>query len=60
MIYIGNDINDLPCFPLVGCAVVPADANPEVKKEADIVLLHKGGEGAVRELCDILLQREEK
>ena len=60
VIYIGNDINDLPCFPLVGCAVVPADANPEVKKEADIVLLHKGGEGAVRELCDILLQREEK
>lgn len=60
VIYVGNDINDLPCFPLVGCAVVPADANPEVKKEADIVLLHKGGEGAVRELCDILLQREEK
>ena len=57
VIYIGNDINDLPCFPLVGCAVVPADAHPEVKKEADIVLLHNGGEGAVRELCDMLLQK---
>lgn len=57
VIYVGNDINDLPCFPLVGCAVVPADANPEVKKEADLVLVHDGGEGAVRELCDMLLQR---
>ncbi len=58
VIYIGNDINDLPCFPLVGCAVVPADANPEVKKEADLVLVHNGGEGAVRELCDMLLQNK--
>ena len=58
VIYIGNDINDLPCFPVVGCAVVPADANPEVKKEADLVLVHNGGEGAVRELCDMLLQNK--
>ena len=28
VIYMGNDINDLPCFPLVGCAVVVADAQP--------------------------------
>lgn len=55
VIYVGNDVNDLPCFPLVGCAVVPADAHAKVKKEADIVLLHNGGEGAVRELCDMLL-----
>ena len=59
VIYVGNDINDLPCFPLVGCAVVPADARQEVKNEADIVLLNKGGEGAVRELCDMLLQNKE-
>lgn len=55
VIYVGNDVNDLPCFPLVGCAVVPADAHAKVKNEADIVLLHNGGEGAVRELCDMLL-----
>ncbi len=28
-VYIGNDVNDIPCFPLVRCAVVPADANPK-------------------------------
>lgn len=55
VIYVGNDVNDLPCFPLVGCAVVPADAHFRVKKEADIVLSHNGGEGAVRELCDMLI-----
>ena len=26
VIYMGNDLNDLPCFPLVGCAVAPSDA----------------------------------
>ena len=30
VIFVGNDINDLPCFPLVGCAVAVADAQPEV------------------------------
>jgi len=56
-IYLGNDINDLPCFPLVACALVVADALPEAKRRADIVLSQVGGHGAVRELCDLLLQR---
>ena len=55
VIYIGNDINDLPCFPLVGCAAVPADAHIKVKNEADIVLTRNGGAGVVRELCDMIL-----
>ncbi len=54
VIYLGNDINDLPCFPLVGCAVVVADAHPEAKVAADLVLEHNGGHGAVRELVDII------
>lgn len=53
--YLGNDTNDLPCFPLVGWAVVVADAQPEVKRQADFVLTHNGGQGAVRELCDLIL-----
>jgi N-acylneuraminate cytidylyltransferase len=56
VIFIGNDINDISCFPLVGCAVVVADAHPVALKQADIVLQHKGGRGAVREICDLLLQ----
>jgi YrbI family 3-deoxy-D-manno-octulosonate 8-phosphate phosphatase len=56
VLYIGNDVNDLPCFPLVSCAVVPADAEPRVLRSADLVLQHNGGHGAVRELCDLLMQ----
>lgn len=55
VVYVGNDLNDLPCFPLVACAIAVADARPEVRRQADQVLKHKGGHGAVREVCDILL-----
>lgn len=57
-IYVGNDVNDLPCFPIVACAVVVADAHPDVQRAADQVLTHAGGRGAVREVCDILLSRK--
>ncbi|MBE0698632.1 MAG: hypothetical protein IH586_17070 [Anaerolineaceae bacterium] len=57
VIYVGNDINDLPCFPLVACALVVADAQPAALRQADIILSRRGGYGAVRELCDLLLQR---
>ena len=57
VIYMGNDTNDLPCFPLVGCAVAPADAQPQVLRAADLILSRPGGHGAVRELCDLLLGR---
>jgi N-acylneuraminate cytidylyltransferase len=55
-VYVGNDANDLPAFPLVGFAIVVADAHPSVKKEADLVLNQKGGYGAVREVCDRILR----
>jgi N-acylneuraminate cytidylyltransferase len=58
VIYVGNDVNDLPCFPLVGCAAVVADALPAARRAADIVLSRPGGHGAVRELCDLLIQRK--
>jgi 3-deoxy-D-manno-octulosonate 8-phosphate phosphatase KdsC-like HAD superfamily phosphatase len=55
-VYMGNDVNDTPCFPMVGCAVAPADAEAAVCREADIILSRPGGLGAVRELCDLILQ----
>jgi len=53
--YIGNDVNDLECFELAGVAVVPSDAHPLVLKAADLVLLHPGGHGAVREICELTI-----
>lgn len=56
-IYLGNDVNDLPCFPIVGCAVVVADAYPAVKTQADLVLKSRGGFGAIRELSELILDQ---
>jgi N-acylneuraminate cytidylyltransferase len=58
VIYVGNDTNDLPCFPLVASAIAVADSQPQVLRSADIVLNQPGGRGAVRELCDLLIQRK--
>jgi YrbI family 3-deoxy-D-manno-octulosonate 8-phosphate phosphatase len=57
VVYLGNDMNDVPCFPLVGCAVVVSDAQPGALRQADLVLTRRGGHGAVRELCDRLIER---
>ena len=56
-VYLGNDVNDIPCFPLVGWAVVVADAHPQAKRAADKVLRTPGGYGAIRELVDLILAR---
>jgi YrbI family 3-deoxy-D-manno-octulosonate 8-phosphate phosphatase len=56
--YVGNDVNDLGCMRLVGCSVAVADAHPAVLAEADLVLSRCGGYGAVRELCDKLLEQQ--
>ena len=58
VIYIGNDINDLPCFELAGWSVAVADAYPEVIQAADFVLSKTGGHGALREVCDLIRQRK--
>lgn len=54
VIYLGNDVNDLACLKLVGLPVAVADAHPEVHRVARWALDRRGGEGAVRELCDLL------
>lgn len=56
--YIGDDLNDLPAIKIAGLSACPANAVREVKELVDIVLKTKGGEGAVRELCDLLLLRK--
>ena len=56
VVYLGNDVNDLPCFELVGWSVAVADAYPEVIRVADFTLSKPGGGGAVRELCELILK----
>ncbi|MEQ6898202.1 acylneuraminate cytidylyltransferase [Microbacterium sp. KR10-403] len=53
--YLGNDVNDLPAMVLVGWPVAVADAHPQVRARARVVLERTGGSGAVRELVDRVL-----
>jgi N-acylneuraminate cytidylyltransferase len=57
VIFIGNDVNDVGCLKLAGCGLVVADAHAAAKAAADGVLSCPGGQGAVREICDLLLER---
>lgn len=52
---IGDDWPDLPLLCRAGFAAAPANAHPEVKAVADHVSALRGGEGAAREFCDLLL-----
>jgi N-acylneuraminate cytidylyltransferase len=55
VIYVGNDVNDLGCMRIAGCSVAVADAHPKVLQQADWILHRAGGQGAVRELCDLVI-----
>jgi len=56
VVYVGNDVNDLACLTAVGCGVAVADAHPQVLAAARIVLTAGGGRGAIRQICDMVLQ----
>ncbi|MDZ7315171.1 MAG: acylneuraminate cytidylyltransferase [candidate division KSB1 bacterium] len=55
--YIGDDLNDLSVFNKVGIAVTVADGAEELKRIAHFVTQRPGGRGAVREVCELILQR---
>jgi N-acylneuraminate cytidylyltransferase len=57
VVFVGNDVNDLGCIELSGCGLVVADAHPLVRAAAKGVLTHRGGQGAVREVAELLLLR---
>ena len=54
-VYVGNDVGDLACMRHVGFSFAPSDAHPDALSEAGLVLSYPGGRGAVREVCEILL-----
>ena len=53
--YVGDDLNDLPAMLRVGVPVAVADAVPQVRKAARWVTSRRGGDAAVREICDAIL-----
>lgn len=55
VLYAGNDVNDLPCFGLVGWPVAVAGAHDAVRAAARAVTTAHGGRGAVREIAGWLL-----
>lgn len=54
--YIGDDIPDMPSMERAGLACCPADAAGAVKAIAHLVSNHRGGEGAVREILEFVLE----
>jgi len=58
--YMGDDIIDIPVLRQVGFSAAVADAVDVVKKSVDYVTKNKGGHGAVRELCEMILQIQGK
>lgn len=60
VVFAGNDINDIPAFKIVGWAVTVPDGMNEALAEADHITIRKGGHGAVREICDLIIHSQEK
>ena len=53
--YIGDDVNDLEIMKKIGFSITPKDGNIEVKKIANHISKINGGEGVLREVCDLLI-----
>jgi 3-deoxy-D-manno-octulosonate 8-phosphate phosphatase (KDO 8-P phosphatase) len=56
--YIGDDINDLETLKAVGFSATPADGMPQIAAAVDYICQKKGGEGAVREIIEMILDAQ--
>jgi 3-deoxy-D-manno-octulosonate 8-phosphate phosphatase (KDO 8-P phosphatase) len=54
--YVGDDLPDVPVMRRVGLAAAVSDAAPEVKRVAHLVTKSRGGEGAIREVVELILK----
>ncbi len=55
VLFVGNDANDIECLQAAGLSAAPADAHSTACAAAQIILQHNGGDGAIREVCDALI-----
>ena len=53
--YIGDDVNDIGIMMKIGISITPNDGNVEVKKIANHIAKKNGGEGVLREVCDLIV-----
>lgn len=58
--YIGDDVNDVATLEAVGFSATPADGMPQAVAVVDYVCEKKGGEGAVREIIEMILEAQDK
>ena len=58
--YIGDDINDIEAMEMCGFSACPSDATEEVKKVVDFISDFPSGNGAVRQICEMILKAQEK
>jgi 3-deoxy-D-manno-octulosonate 8-phosphate phosphatase (KDO 8-P phosphatase) len=58
--FVGDDVPDLPVLERVGLSVAPQNAHSMVKDRVDLILKKNGGDGAVREFLDLLLETQGK
>jgi len=56
--YIGDDVPDLACIKAVGLGISVSDAHPLVLQGANYTTFTRGGFGAVRETCDLIMQTQ--
>jgi 3-deoxy-D-manno-octulosonate 8-phosphate phosphatase (KDO 8-P phosphatase) len=58
--YVGDDVVDLPIMHRVGLAITVQDAHKLVREQAHWVTAAPGGRGAAREVCELLLESQDK
>lgn len=56
--YMGDDLPDLPVIKFVSLGITVADAHPFVQQHADLQTQKRGGRGAVREVCDLIMDAQ--
>lgn len=56
--FVGDELFDLPLLQMVGFSAAPRNARLEVKRMVDYVTKVKGGDGAVREIIDLILKHQ--
>lgn len=60
MAYMGDDVNDYHVLQLAGTSACPSDATTAIRDICDYICTTKGGNGAVREFCELILKAQNK